>query len=210
MSRTQPQPRNGQPDDLTRQGVLYGVASFVAGYVILFVLRGDQLLSDFTQGFTSTGPSLSELSQMGGSLPEKWQLTGQFYYVGHNADISLRVAASGQEFTQTIGVGFFGGQNTIMWIAPIVALVGGGFLLARQYDFASSGAAAKAGARVTAGYLPAAAIGIFAFQWTTSVESSFTAVSLTMQPDLTTSLIFAGVVYPVVLGAVGGALSHEL
>lgn len=210
MSGQQLETTRAQPADFKQEGVVYGVASFVLGYFILYLTEGDQLMSDFTQGFTQAGPSLSELSQMGGSLPEKWQLTGQFYYVGHNADLSIKASAAGQSFTQTLSVNFFGGQNTMMWIAPIVALVVGGFLLARQYDFQSTGESAKCGAHVVAGYLPMAALGVFLFQWQTTIESSLMNASLTMQPHLMTSLLFAGVVYPVVLGAVGGALAHEM
>lgn len=200
---------SSQPNDFKQEGVIYGVGSFVLGYVILYLTRGDQLLSDFTRGFTQTGPSLDELSQMGGTLPEKWQLTGQFYYVGHNADLSIQAQAAGQSFTQTLSVDFFGGQNTMMWIAPVVALLVGGFLLARQYDFQGTGESARCGAHVVAGYLPMAALGVFLFQWQTTIQSSLANASLTMRPDLMTSLLFAGVVYPVVLGAIGGAIAHE-
>lgn len=210
MSGRPSQQRRTQPRNGTKNGVFYGIASFIAGYAMLFVLKGDELLNEFTQGFTSAGPSLGELSQVGGSLPEKWQLTGQFYYVGHNADLSIRAAAAGQEFSQTLAVDFFGGNNTIMWIAPIIALVGGGFLLARRYDFASASDAAKYGARITAGYLPVAVIGIFLFRWETTIDGGIASASMSMQPDLMTSILFVGIVYPVVLGAVGGALSHEL
>jgi hypothetical protein len=77
-----------------------------------------------------------------------------------------------------------------------VLLLVAGLLLARVAGADTPADGAGAGAGVVVGYLPPALAGAIVFSHGGSIA-----------PDLVTAVLLAGVVYPVVLGGVGGALA---
>jgi hypothetical protein len=135
---------------------------------------------------------LAEL--FGGQTVAVWQGVGWLFYNAH--------------FVVTRSTGGFGGSRSVNFIAesdgagavllylvPIVLLVAAGLVVARWDGADEMADAATAGLSIVAGYLPLATLGRFLFQYDGSVA-----------PDIVTAVLLAGAVYPLVLGAIGGAL----
>jgi len=183
-----------------RQSALAGVVAYLAGYLLtgLFVL---------VDGVDFGGEA-------------SWvKVVGWVFYAAHTVELRLTGAAGDSAATGTVNVFEWGSQLTaltsavpeVLYLAvPVVVLVGSAGALVRRVPDARdrTGTAAAVGASVVVGYLPLAALGQVLVSHT---ETGFGgATSLTVGPDLLPSLLVAGVVYPVVCGAVGGALAQQM
>lgn len=195
--------RQQSPGDLVRrslrQSALAGVVAYLAGYLLtgLFVL---------VDGVDFSGEAA-------------WvNVVGWVFYAAHTVRLRLTGAAGDSAATGTVDVFEWGSGLTnltaavpeILYLAaPVVVLVvAAGALVRRVPDAgASAGTAAALGASVLVSYLPLAVLGQVLFSHT---ETGFGgATSLTIGPDLLTSLFVVGVVYPAVCGAVGGVLAQQ-
>jgi hypothetical protein len=78
-----------------------------------------------------------------------------------------------------------------------LVLIGAGYLLVNRMSVqpATPDEGARAGATLVVGYLPLAILGIFLFEFDNTA------------PDIFTGVVLAGILFPVVLGAIGGYLS---
>ncbi|MFC3478788.1 hypothetical protein [Halobacterium litoreum] len=121
---------------------------------------------------------------------------GATFYGAHNVDIGTSMlslnflqAATSQE-----------SALEILWAVPPIVLAFAGYTFANTRAGQSVGSepmdGAKAGALVAVGYLVLAVVGTFVF---TEGNAS---------PKLGDSVIFMGVLYPVVFGGIGGYLSR--
>jgi hypothetical protein len=91
---------------------------------------------------------------------------------------------------------------TILYrLIPIVVLLGAGFVLANQVTVREPQEGALAGATIALGTVVLAIVGTFVFE----ISQGGTSVG----PPLVNSILFVGLVFPAVLGAVGGALSTQ-
>ena len=170
-------------------GAVTGVVAYVFGYLLTYLATADTIRS-------SAATQVLEL--LTGNSPV-WKLVGWTFYGGH--------------FVDAIIPGFFGGSNAVnlvgadpitdaVYLIPPLVLLAAGAAVAHVADASEAVEGAKAGVAVTAGYLPLAVVGVFAF--TVSIEDASAA------PDLATALLLAGIVYPVVFGGVGGAVRAAL
>ncbi|MFB6103788.1 MAG: hypothetical protein ABEJ57_01700 [Halobacteriaceae archaeon] len=185
--------------------VVSGVGSFVLGYVALYVLRGDQIMRNFWRGFRATGATRSQLQELGVQVPEQWKVVGMVYHSVHNADYRFTLVTESGEVSRTLGRPFLSGK-WLPWLIPMAALVVGGYALARRLDIRSPEAAAKAGAGIVAGYAPAAILTVWVFSWTETTTRLGQTSTMTLGPDLVSTAVFVGVLYPVVFGGLGGHL----
>lgn len=174
-----------------KEGALFGAASFVGGYVVTLVLV-----------------ALGESDDMTEDLIEA---AGWMYYNAQFADIELSVssdgfgaALDGTTFNYLTDSEAFGEEIAteipalIYHLIPIVVLVGAGFLLARYVGATVAQEGAMAGALLPAGTLPLTLIGTFVFQ--------LSEEEVSMAPVLVDSLLLVGIIFPAILGAIGGFL----
>lgn len=97
---------------------------------------------------------------------------------------------------------------TVLYRAiPPAVLVLAGFGLASRYldRRATAQDGARVGALVAAGYLPATFAGVLLF----SFQTQYQAFSLTYAVPMGSAVLLAGVVYPVIFGAIGGYLTQR-
>jgi len=88
-------------------------------------------------------------------------------------------------------------------IVPIVVLLVAGVIAAKRMGSRlDTQSAAAAGATVMPGVLVLSVLGIFLFEESDS--------GITVAPELAMGVLLVGVVIPLILGAIGGAISNEL
>lgn len=176
-------------------GGAVGAAAYVVGYILTFVF------------ITIDGVEPGEV--------DSWKVVGWVFYGEHNVDIETTISAGGRSETETTSI--FGGEITgdltstipefLYLLLPVVVLVGAGFLVytmvGRRLE---TGAAAGVGASVAVGYLVLAVIGTFLFE----ASQSAALGEVTFGPEMTTGILVAGIVYPVVFGAIGGVVGRSV
>jgi hypothetical protein len=177
--------RNASTAQRVGIGALVGAGAYALGYLLTYVAVADTIRSS---------PVTQILELLTRNSPV-WKLVGWTYYGGH--------------FVDAIVPGLFGGSNAVNLVAadPItdavylfapLVLVLAGVVVAHVAGATTPTAGAKAGVAVVAGYLPLAVAGVFVF--TIRIED------VTAAPDLAPAVLLAGILYPLVFGAVGGAL----
>lgn len=176
-------------------GALVGALAYVVSYALTFA-------------FVALDGVSSE------SLPG-WKLAGQVLYSAHNVETVASASGGGLTVDRSFNliateVGELSDVGSavpavVYYVVPVLVLLLAGFLVVRTVDAGSLPAAtgAVAGATVAGGYLVLGVLGAFLFR---SSGEAF-GVQASIAPNLLASAFLLGVVYPVVLGAVGGALA---
>lgn len=185
-------------------GAVSGVVTHVAGLLMTFLL----LVVDPEFEFGA-----SRIVRVG-TVDE----TGWLFFGAHFARI---------EQTVPFGVGGAEGgterldilAETTLWFpavavhaVPVVVLIAGGFVLVsgRELWESTLKAHALAGATVTAGYFPLAAVGVFVFETRLQMEDATVGgTEFVIAPELSSTLLLVGLVYPLLFGAVGGLLASQ-
>lgn len=174
--------RNGIP--VRRAAVLGGVA-FVATYVLTGIA-----------GLVASDSSLSEFTSDGVSIP-LWKVAGWVFYSAHGGEVDVSVGGS------SAGVGFV--SSPLIYALPPIVLVAVGYVLASESDSATRNAMLKRSATIAVGYGLLSTVGVFLTKYSISM-----IVTLRVEPDPVTGILFAGILFPVAFGAVGGAIAYEL
>ena len=160
------------------EGGIGGAVAFVGG----LILAG--ILGTIDSGLDSDS-DVSLLNELG------WTFYSSHYFV----DIDLQF-----DTHNVIADGDPQLPEVLFYLVPVVVLVAAGFVVAKTVaQGRSSTDWAVAGATITAGYLPLIVIGTFLFQHSESV--------VTAAPELGESLLFAGLVFPILFGAIGGVIA---
>jgi hypothetical protein len=190
-------PSRGLDGPPLKEGAIAGFASFVVGYTVTLVV-------------VAVGES-DELTEY---LP---QGAGWIYYNAQFASLEVTEQLAGQSGTRVgsyltgtsmsgRAVGSVDVPTVLYHLIPVVVLVGAGFVLARYVEARDSQTGAIAGATLAVGTVLPALLGTFLFSFElTSFGFTFTAC-----PVLIESVIFVGLLYPAVFGAIGGMVSTEL
>lgn len=185
-------------DNLTT-GAALGAVSFLIGYVLTFVM--------VTIDGVETGDAPS------------WKVAGWVFYGGHNVEMQSSLSGGGESRSETFSVfaesDVSGLTSTVpefvYLLVPVVVLVLAGFLLyvlvGRSLDV---GGAVGVGASVTLGYVVLSLLGTFLFEYSESVGSGDVQVTLSVGPELLTAIVIAGIVYPVLFGAVGALVGRSV
>jgi hypothetical protein len=186
-----------RPDTATViRGAAAGLAAFLVGYVLTYAWRAPSV-SDSLQG-------LNFLAQLLGidAIPT-WKGVGWLFYGAHGVATRFPTPGGGTELINLVEQSGDGAVALLYVIVPVL-LVLAGAATARLVDADDTTEAALAGATVAVGYLVLAAVGTVLFAHGIGDTGSSIA------PDPVTAILLAGVLYPVVFGAVGGALSSYL
>ncbi len=169
-------------------GALAGVVAFLVGYVITYLWRGRDIEE-------SLQPMEALLQLFEAEPIGTWRAVGWLFYNGHFVD--TRVSSEIGVIETVAYVNFVAegaGNIELLYLVPPVLLLLAGALLAWYVDVDEPVDGAASGAAVVLGYLPVIAIGLIAFAYNST------------RPDPVPAIVLAGIVYPVVFGAIGGAI----
>lgn len=182
-------------------GVLFGVLAYVGGYVLTYVF------------VTVDGVRFSgEAGRM--------TVAGWVFYAAHNVRIQVTGLAGRRTDTVTVdlfkGFGELVGLNQtvpeLLYLSiPIIMLVGAGYLTRQRIaePGLETSTVAVLGTSIIVGYLPLVAFGRFFFTHSENRVIVGREVVVTVEPVLSMALILAGIVYPIVFGAIGATLAQR-
>lgn len=133
------------------------------------------------------------------------ELIGTLFYNAHflALEVSSSRGTSAYHILDTIDLAL---PNLAYQLVPILVLFGAGLVVASRLDAAghSPAAAARAGAAVTIAYLPLVALGTQTFVF----SGEFMGASFTVSAPLVDSVLRAGLLHPLLFGALGGLAYH--
>lgn len=183
---------DGQSDVPYRSAAVAGSVAFVAGYLLTFgMLLTDAAMQSSEASDDSGGSFLDALRVIGLFFYDtqfvETEYAGGFY--GSEVSISLLETASTE-------IPVFVYRLVPIVVLAIVALL---YVSAVGLEPADRDASAKLGATLVVGYLPPVVLGTPFF----SIEEG----SASLQPEPFPAIVFAGIAYPVVCGALGGVLA---
>jgi len=178
-------------------GLIGGVLAYALGYGTIAIAKSDAI--------ESAAGLFGLLSQFGGEIdyPAGWKLAGWMFYRAHNVDVLID--NSGTDSANPIPF-----TETVFWepwflAVPVIALLLVGAVLAYVTATRSAMTGALAGVSVVLGYGLAAIAGVVVTGWSVSSEGVL-RFEASAGPDLLTAVLLAGIAYPLVLGAIGGAI----
>lgn len=188
-------------------GVLLGMAAFVGTYAIAYSLRASVL-------------ARSALSvQVGANTPETPRLVGWLVYRAHLVPIEYSIEGAPGTVAGVLRSGDVpvalerlaralepGG----LLLVPLAALFVCGFYAALECDVTGPRAGALAGATVVAGYALLVVAAVVATEWQVSYSLFDTTVAVEIGPKELWAILLAGVVYPLIGGAAGGAAAGAI
>lgn len=170
-------------------GFLTGVGSFVVGYVITYLWGGRDVER-------SLQPIETILNLVQAEPVGTWRVVAWLFYSAHFVDTRISSSLGPVETTMYIDLVREGSGNLeVLYIVPPILLIMSGFLLVTQLKVADVTDGAIFGAAVTIGYVLVAAGGLVVFAYGGT------------RPDPLPAIVVAGIVYPIVFGAAGGALA---
>jgi len=184
------------------EGAATGTVAYVVGMItMLLLLTLDQ---DFE--FAGSGFGGFQLVEVG-----RLDQVGWFFYSAHFASIEESVTALGETQSQTTNIVAEASTQfpaVVYHLVPMVVLVVAGFFMASVLDIynPSIGDCAQAGATLFAGYLPLTVAGTFLFEVSVSGAGQG---GITIGPELISSVLLVGLLFPVLFGAIGGIVFSQ-
>lgn len=173
-------------------GVAAGVVAFVLGYAVAYLAAAGDVAAQLDPFSPLSDP------------PAVWQGVGWVAFAMHNVPVRT-VGSVGGVVETTLRAGEL--RETWLLLVPVVLLAVVGYLLARNAGTDAPADGALAGTTVTAGYLPAAVLGLVLVRWSLEGSALGQSVDVTIGPDPVAAVLVAGLLYPAVLGAAGGAVA---
>ncbi|WP_332899650.1 transporter [Haladaptatus sp. CMSO5] len=168
------------------RGTLAGLAAYLFGYLVTYLLAAPRIDDLFAvqafEFFTGENPV--------------WKLTGWLFYNEHFVS-TIVPRLTGSDMVNFL-VESDDGSATLLFFLPVLLLVGAGALAARSQSDTSTSSSAKAGATVVLGYVLPALVGAQLFRLDLG--------NSTAGPDFITAILVAGLLYPLIFGALGGVL----
>jgi hypothetical protein len=168
-------------------GGVVGIAAWVLGYVFTYLIAAPDLRES----------GISRLLDAIQGEPAIYEMVGWVFYNSH----FVGTVISGVPIFSSSSTTFVGGENgltPLLYLLPVVLLIGAGLAMARMRGARDVGDGIVSGILVVPGYLVLAIAGavLFGLQFGDA----------TVAPDLLPAVVLAGVAYPAVCGGLGGAL----
>jgi len=187
QSESTPTSRRGYAPDGRTLGfaALGGVLAYLVSYALTYAVTGQQISNSLA----------ARILEIATGDPGTWKLVGWVFYNAHFVTSEIP-GLFGSTAVNLVGRGDT--FSAALFVLPPVALALAGALVAALGRSETPMAGAVGGASVILGYLPLAVVGAFVF--TVDVGDA------TAGPTLVTAVLLAGLVYPLVFGAFGGAL----
>ena len=175
------------------RGAAAGAVAFVAGYVITYAWRAPSV-SDSLEG-------LNFLAELFGieAIPT-WKGVAWLFFGAHGVVTRFPRPTGGTELVNLVEQSGDGTVAALYLLVPVLLLLAGA-ATARLNDARAPGDGALAGATAAGGYVVLAA----ALTFLSAHAIGDTGASIA--PDPITGVLLAGVVYPLVFGAIGGAIA---
>lgn len=170
------------------RGTVVGVATSLAGYLVTYLWQASRVRESLS-GINAI------LQFFGGEQIPAWKAVGWLFFNAH----FVRTQFPGFGGMQSQNFVTSGDFPVLLYAVPVVLLLATGFLLAWTRQPVDLQQGAMDGATITIGYAGVAVITVFLFGASRGDAS--------IAPDPVTGVLLAGIVYPLVLGAVGGALA---
>jgi len=170
-------------------GAVAGAAAYLLGYLVMYLGQTDRI-RDVLEGLNTL------LELFGGDPIPAWKAVGWLFYNAHFVSLTYPALGGGRVGRNVIASGNAPG---LFYLLPPLLLLAAGAILARYAGATEAVDGALAGGSVAAGYAPLAIAGLFAFRVTIG--------DATVAPDLVTGVLLAGIVYPQIVGGIGGALA---
>jgi len=188
-------------------GLLLGVAAFLGTYAVAYSLRASYL-------------DRSALPvQMAATTPETPRLVGWLVYRAHLVPIEYDIQGTLSDAHGTVRAGEVpvvlerlaaALEPGVLVAVPVAMLFVCGFYAAIELDAYGPRVGGVAGATVVVGYLLAVTAAVVVTDWRVSQSLIDTTVTVAIGPAEWRAVALAGVVYPLVGGAVGGVVAGTL
>lgn len=169
-------------------GAVGGIAAYLVGYAITFVWHGSTIED-------AIDPINVIARLFGQAEVPAWKIVGWLYYSAHFVDTSLQFGPIGPTTVDLIGDGG-GSLESLYFLPPIVLLVAGAIVAIRVTAATATGP--QIGATVVVGYVISAIVGVFVFRIGAN------------GPALIPAVVIAGIIYPIVFGAIGGFIAQQI
>lgn len=190
-----------------RPGFLLGMVAFVGTYAVMYSLRAERVAS------AVAGLPLA----LSASTPEIPQVVGWLVYRAHFVPIEYSVSGASSD-SGVLSFGSFPGAGDLvaalepglLLLVPLFMLFICGFYTAIQCDVSTPRTGAVAGATVVVGYLLLVVVAVAALTWSLSLAVFNLTVTASIGPGEVQAVFIAGVVYPLVGGALGGAAAGSV
>lgn len=172
-------------------GIVAGGLAWLVGYLLVYVTHAGSV-AERLRGFNFV------VDIFGGEPIPTWQAIGWLFYNAHGVETNIPVLG------RTVDQNFVAveGSLSVLYLVPPLLLVAAGVGTAWLAEVEAPDSSAIVGALVVGGYLPLSAIGIVAFGHAVGEG--------TMAPEAVLGVLLAGIVYPLVFGAIGGVLGGRL
>ena len=164
-----------------------GFLAWVVGYLFTYLLVASDV----------RGSGLNRFAQTFGDGDATYELVGWVFFNSHFVDAVIDAGFFGSGTAN-----FVGGEDgftTLLFAVPVLLLVAAGLAVGRYQGVTGANDGAVAGALVVPGYLVCSVVGAILFR----VEAG----GASGEPDLLPAVLLAGLVYPLVFGAVGGVVA---
>ena len=168
-------------------GAVAGLLAWVVGYALTYVL----VAADIRES------ALNQFARAFGDGDATYELVGWVFFNSHLVDAVIDVGFFGSRTANFVGGE--DGFSVLLYAIPAVILVAAGLAVGRSRGVAGANDGAVAGALVVPGYLVFCVVGAVLFR----VEAG----GASGEPELLPAVLLAGVVYPLVFGAVGGVVA---
>lgn len=194
---------SGVKDNISWKPAL--VAGFVAFVVVLMLVTAAVAVEANLSGGTDISDDQETDEEPGLFTLMVWSLFG-----AHFVDIELSAATGFGQLEMTANMvdeWFVEIPSAVVHIIPVVVLMMiGGILAARYAQINDSGTYAMTGASVVVGYLPLVLFSILFFDFSTEIDGFPVAYEI----QLLEGLFFAGLLFPILFGGIGGYLAYKL
>ncbi|MXR19133.1 hypothetical protein [Halobacterium bonnevillei] len=175
-------------------GSKHGVFSWLVGVIISFVLFQSPSLNP------GQGIADANIDIVLQDVPN-WKLSSYTYYGGH----FVEVTPEDLMYSSTNIATYLGGIHLLAFVIPGVILVIAGYHYTRTQNPSSLTDARVYGASIVGGYAVLMLLGVFLFNHSQADGyGNQWALTLSMGRSL-----FAGILYPLVFGAIGGQLAYN-
>lgn len=167
-----------------------GGLAFVVGYLVMFLVGAQRWVR-----------SVKPFPVAGVPDPPVWKLTGDVFYASHNVGIWVTESGGSQLYQWNL--------PTWTYLFPPLLLLATGFAVSWYQKPLTRADGTIFGVNIVKGYAILTFLGLFAFHWEhyASVGGERTLVA-SAGPNLASSLLLMAVIYPLVVGAVGGILAY--
>lgn len=176
-------------------GLAGGVGAFLLTYMVIFLVK-----------INSVGDVLGQIDMIGridSAPPQDWQVVGWLFFEAHNVGTTASASLGSQ--SETAAAGLLSSPLWESWflVLPIAVLLLVGYVIGSIKTSWNPSSGFKAEASIALGYAVVTAIAVFVVAWRATVS----AVVVNVGPDVVAGVVIAGIVYPVVVGGVGGVIA---